>query len=97
MKIMKDNNDLYLKVNALLLAHVLETFRKISINLFKLESLCYISTSGYRWDAMKKFNCTRLKLISDIEKYQFIESMIRGSASMIYKGHAEANNKFLKS
>ena len=46
---------------------------------------------------MKKFNGIRLKLISDIDKYQFIESMTRGSISMIYKGHTETNNKFLKS
>ena len=46
---------------------------------------------------MKKFNGIRLKLISDIDKYQFTESMTRGSISMIYKGHAETNNKFLKS
>ena len=38
-----------------------------------------------------------LKLVSDIEKYQFIESTIRGGMSMIYNGYAEANKKFLKS
>ena len=33
----------------------------------------------------------------DIEKNQFIESMITGGISMISKGYAEAYNKFLKS
>ena len=39
---------------------------------------------------MLRFNDVNLKLISDIEKYQFIEIMI-------CKGYIEANNKFLKS
>ena len=37
-----------------------------------------------------------LRLISDIEKCQFIESTIRGGIPMNYKGYAEAKNKFLK-
>ena len=46
---------------------------------------------------MLRFTDVNLKLISDIEKYQFVESTIREGISMICKGYAEANNKFLKS
>ena len=46
---------------------------------------------------MKRFTCARLRLISDIEKYQFSDSMIRGGISMISKGYSKSNNKFLKS
>ena len=46
---------------------------------------------------MLRFIDVNLKLISDIEKYQFIESTIRDGISMIWKGYAEANNKFLNS
>ena len=35
--------------------------------------------------------------MSDIEKNQFSESMITGGISMISKGYADTNNKFLKS
>ena len=45
----------------------------------------------------KRFTDVNLKLISNIKKYQFFESPIRGSISMIFKGYAKANNKFLKS
>ena len=45
---------------------------------------------------MKKFTGVGVKLISGIEKYQFIEIMIRGDNSMISKGYSEANNKLLK-
>ena len=46
---------------------------------------------------MLRFTDANLKLISDIEKYQFVESAIMGGISMICKGFAEANNIFLKS
>ena len=37
----------------------------------------------------------RLKIILDIENYQFIESLIKGDISMIFKGYTEANQKKL--
>ena len=45
---------------------------------------------------MLRFTDYNLKLISDIEKYQFVESMISGTISMICKGYAKGNNKSLK-
>ena len=42
------------------------------------------------------FTNVNLKLISDIEKYQFVKGTITGIVSMICKGYAEATNKFLK-
>lgn len=84
MRIMKDHHDLYLKLDGLLLVFVFETFSNKFINSFKLEPFRYISTPGYRWDVMKKFNGVRFKLIPYTEKYQFFESMIRGDISLIY-------------
>ena len=46
---------------------------------------------------MLRFADVNLKLISNVEKYQFVEIMISGDISMICKGYAEANNIFLKS
>ena len=44
---------------------------------------------------MKMFVGVRLKIILDIENYQFIESLIKGDISMICKGYTEANQKKL--
>ena len=55
MKTMKDYHDLFLKVNALLLACMSETFRKESINYFELDPAHYLSTPGYNWKAMLIF------------------------------------------
>ena len=61
------------------MACVFEIFRKESINSYELDMDYYLSTLGYSWDAMLKFTDVNLKLTSDIEKYQFIESTIRGA------------------
>ena len=54
--------------------------------LFGLDLAHYLSTPGYSWDAMLRFTDANLKLISDIEMYQFVESTITGGISMICKG-----------
>ena len=89
---------MYLTADILLLLYccTFETFRTESINSFELDPTHHLSTPAYSWDAMLKFADVHLKLISKTEKYQFLESTIRGDISVIWKGHAEANNKFLK-
>ena len=83
MKTMKDYHDLYLKVDVLLLACAFETVRIEFINSFELDPSHYLSTPGYSWDATLLFTGVHLKLISDIEKYQFVKYRIRGVISMI--------------
>ena len=78
-----------------MLTCVFETFRKEAINSFELDPDHYLSTPGYGWDAMLRFTDFNLKLISDIEKYQFFEFSIKSGISMVCNGYAEANNKFL--
>ena len=70
------------------------TFRKESINSFKLDTTDYLSTTDYTWDWVERFTSVRMKLISDAEEYQ---SMIRGYMLIIFMGCTEANNKFLRS
>ena len=72
---MKDCQDLNLKVDVLLLA--CETIRKEFINSFELDYAYYLSSPGYSWDTKLRFADVYLKLISYIEKYQFIECTIR--------------------
>ena len=84
--------NLLLKVDVSLLTCVFKTFRKVSINSFELDAANYLSTPGYDWDGMLRFTDVTLKLISDIENYQFDQSTIRGGISMTFKGYAEANN-----
>ena len=80
----------------------LKKLRKLSptkinllINFIKSCSLSH--TPGYSWGAMLRFTYVHLKIITDIEKNQFIETTIKCVIPMIFKGYAEARNKFLKS
>ena len=90
-------HDFHLKFDVLLLACVFEFFRNESINYFELDPAHYLSNPDYSWDEILRLTDVNLKLISDIEKYQFIGNTRTGGISMICKWYAETNNKFLKS
>ena len=45
---------------------------------------------------MLKITKIKLKLISDIDKYYFVEKVLREGISYISKGFSEANNKYMK-
>ena len=85
------------KAIALVSADQFEKFRNKSISSFQLDSAHYFFTSGYSLDTMPTFTRLNINLTSDIEKYQFIESMLRLSISMICEMNDKASNKSLKS
>ena len=78
MKIMGDYHDLYLKTDVLLLADVFEKFINRSLEFYKLDISYYFSFTGFSWDAMSKTTEIKLELISDINKYYFVEKGLRG-------------------
>ena len=47
------------------------------------------------WDAILKMTGVKLKKISDIDNYLFIEKGLRGRISYIAKRYAKANNKYM--
>ena len=55
----------------------------------------YFFTPDYGGGEIPRFTDVSLKLIPIMEKYQFAESTAMGGTSMIWKGYAEANNKYL--
>ena len=87
--LIKDYYDLNLKSYVLLLACVSKTLKKKLIKSFEIEPAHYLSTPGNTWDAMLKFTDVNIKPISDVEKYQFVESVIRSTISMICKGYVK--------
>jgi hypothetical protein len=93
---MRDYHDLYLKTDVLLLADIMTEFRKVCKKAYGLDALHYYTSPGLAWDAMLKYTKIELKLISDPDMYQMIESGIRGGISSIMKRHAKANHKNLK-
>ena len=97
MKTMKNDHNLCLKCDALLLADIFEKFRN---NSLKNHGLCpnhYLSAPALSWDAM--FNMTKIKfeIISDPDMYIFFEEYMRGGVSYISNRYSKTKNKYLKS
>ena len=70
----------YVATDVLLLADVLEKYRKICWNRMGLEALCYISLPSLTFDACLKTTKTKLQIVKDIDLLQMLETGIRGLA-----------------
>lgn len=85
-------SDLYLRTDVLLLCDVFENFRNITEQNYELDPLYYLTLPSLTFDAMLKFTNVELELLSDYDKYLFIEKAIRGGITSCITRHAEANN-----
>ena len=96
MKSMHYYLDFYLKTDVLLLANIFEKFINRSVEFYKLEPFYYFSSPRLSWNAKLRMTKIKLELISDIDKYYFVEKGLRGGISYLSKKFSEANNKFMK-
>ncbi|CAB4034102.1 RNA-directed DNA polymerase from mobile element jockey [Paramuricea clavata] len=77
MKTVRDYHDLYLKVDVLLLADIMERFREICMENYKLDPAWYYTSPGLAWDACLKVTRVCLDLISDPVMFNFVEKAKR--------------------
>ena len=96
LKNMGDFHDLYLKTDVLLLADVMENFRKLCEKNYELDPAHFFTVPGMAWDAMLKMRAIKLDLLEDVDMLLMIEKGIRGGISNAFKRYAKANNKFMK-
>ena len=94
-KNMGDYHDLYLSVDVLLLADIMESFRSLCLDIYKLDPCHYVSSPSLAFDAMLKHTSVELELLSDVDMYLFFEKGIRGRYSAITHRMATANNKYI--
>ena len=88
-----DFHELYLQNGVLLLADVIETFRKTLQTTYGLDPAHYYSLHGMAFDAFIKKSKVKLELLTDINMHIFIEKGLRGGISMVSRRHAKANNE----
>ena len=98
LKNMGDFHDLYLKTDVLLLADVMENFRKLCEKNYELDPAHFFTIPGMAWDAMLKMTKIELELLEEgqIDMLLMIEKGIRGGISNAFKRYAKANNKFMQ-
>ena len=85
-----------MKTDVLLLTDIFETFRKFSLDNYRLDPSHYVSSPQLSWDAMLLFTDAELELIADPQMFQMIDNGIRGGVAMIVKRYAKANNPELE-
>ena len=96
MKNMGEYHDAYLKADVCGLADVMEEFRKVCRNNYKLDPAWYYTAPGLAWDAALKISKVKLELLADSDKLIFFERGIRGGVSTIFHRRAQANNKYME-
>ena len=65
-------NTMIFKSDVLLLADVLESFRKTCLQYYKLDPCHYFTSLGLSWDAMLKMTNIKLELMTNVDMFQFI-------------------------
>jgi len=96
VKSFREYHGLYMKLDVLLLTDVFENFRDVSMKNYELDPCWYFAAPGMVWYACLKESKIKLELFSDPDVLLMIEAGVRGSASMIPKRYAKANNKYMK-
>ena len=100
-----DYHNIYLNSDVLLLSDVWYNFKKTCLKIYDLDPSYYYTAPSLSWDAflkhtneeyLKKHNKEfELELLTDYDKYLFVENGIRGGLSQISKRYAKANNKYM--
>ena len=80
----------------MLLADVIENFRKACIKTYELDPAHFISLPGLAWQACLKKTGVELELLTDYDMLLMIEEGIRGGICHAVHRYAKANNRYLK-
>ena len=78
MKRLGEYHDLYPKSDKLLLTDVFKNFRKISLKIYDLDPVKFLSAPGLPWQAALKKTDIKVESLSNIDMLLMIEKGIRG-------------------
>ena len=97
MKTFKDWHDHYLRVDVKGLSDVFEAFRRLCMDIYKVDPCYYFTAPGMFNDALYMKTRARVELITDVDMYNFFEKGIRGGLSVQVNRFSKANHLHLKS
>ena len=87
---------MYFKSDVLLLADVLENFRKMCLEIYKLDPLKFISAPGLAWHVPLKKAKVELDILTDINILLMIEKGSRGRICNAVHHYEKANNMYME-
>ena len=91
-----DYHDIHLETDVFLLADIFEKFKKVCMNLYKLDPSNFYSAPNLSWDAMLISTEAKLGLLGDIDKLLFFQRSIRGGVNRVGEVRQfRANNSML--
>ena len=74
----KHFQNIYLKIDVVLLAEVFEQFRSMALRELKLDPPHFFSAPGLTWLAALKYTKIEIELMDDIDMILMVEKGIRG-------------------
>ena len=78
IKNLGEYHDLYVKIDAFLLANVFEKFRDKCTEIYGLDPSYFYTAPGLAWQACFKKTDVKLELLIDIDMLMMVEKGIRG-------------------
>ena len=83
----------YIQSDTLLFADVIENFRNMCINIYKLDPAKFLSAPGLAWQAALEKTRVKLDLLTDIDMLLMLQKGIWGGICHSIYQYAKANNK----
>ena len=96
IKKLGEYNDLYLKIDRLLLTNVFENSTKMCLKSCQFDHGNFLLAAGLAWQADFKKTEVKLKLLTDIKMLKMVEKGNRGRICNIIHRYAKANNKYMR-
>ena len=92
LKTLGDLHDLYVEGDTLLLADIIQKYRRLILKEYHLDPLHFYTLPELAFQACLRHTRVELELIKDMEMCLMLEKSIRCGISVISKRHATANN-----
>ena len=85
-------HDLYMDTDVMLLVDVFETFRKSTLDKYKLDPAHFMTAPSLRWAACLKLTKVKLELLTDPDMSMFIDKSLIGGYSGVTNSFAKENH-----